>query len=488
MLQEWHLDQYNKFKIGGIFLIILAYSPGVFMESFWSDDYPALLDTRGVAEHVLKDARPTLAAVFFSSFSLLKSPTDAWVLRSLALIALLLIFHFISKSIKNSRHYNFSVFSIAIAFCLPSFQMYIHWTNTWFFLWAALAGLYSFHFWASRKISRKILAVLLLVLALTTYPPTALFYFSVIAVTNVLNESRSSKFFNEAFRGLALLVISGLVSILVAFASMQIAGVSPNGRVKLITLSEIPEKVTWLFSRPLVVGLRPFTIDSPAPIFALITSFPILLILFFGLRRQSRQTKEPFLYRLFAITFPLFFTLIPIVVTSENQIEFRLLSGYSWGIVAIASYFLLKELKAWLTTCNAGGKLESTILLLVSITLSVVAITSVNLHYKQLFGGPYQMKTTFLNEKISSCFNEQLVEKILILPPREPFPSFSRLGVFSMSTDLASPWVPKPNVELLLKERKIDVPVVYLENRPTRIKVMKTECVIDLEEFRKLLI
>ena len=263
------------------------------MESFWSDDYPALLDRRGVAEHVLKDARPTLAAVFFSSFSLLKSPTDAWILRSLALIALLLIFHFISKSIKNSRHYNFSIFSIAIAFCLPSFQMYIHWTNTWFFLWAALAGLYSFHFWISRKISRKILAVLLLVLALTTYPPTALFYFSVIAVTNVLNESRSSKFFNEVFRGLALLVTSGLVSILVAFASMQIAGVSPNGRVKLITLSEIPEKITWLFSRPLVVGLRPFTIDSPAPIFALITSFPILLILFFGVRRQSRQTKEP---------------------------------------------------------------------------------------------------------------------------------------------------------------------------------------------------
>ena len=155
--------------------------------------------------------------------------------------------------------------------------------------------------------------------------------------------------------------------------------------------------------------------------------------------------------------------------------------------MAIASFFLLKEIREWLTTFNSNRKLEKTILLLFSITLSLVAITSVNLHYMQLFGGPYQTKTAFLNAKISSCFNEQLVEKILILPPKEPFPSFPRLGVFSMSTDLASPWVPKPNVELLLKERKIDVPVVYLEIRPSSIKVVKTECIIDLEEFRKLL-
>lgn len=487
MLQKRHLNQLNKFNVSGLFLIILAYSPGVFKESFWSDDYAALIDTPGFVDHVLRDARPTSAGLLSLGFSLLRDPTNAWVLRFLALVALLLIFLFIEKSIKNSTHYNLGVFSIAIAFCLPSFQMYIHWTITWHFLWAALAGLYSFHFWSSRQILKKVLAVLLLVLALTAYPPTALFFFSVITVTNVLNESKSSKFFNEAIRGLVLLAISGLVSILTVSVTMQLASISPNRRVRLVTLTEIPDKIAWLFSRPFVVGLRPFTIDSPTPIFALITSLPILLILFFGVMRQSRQSGELFLYRASVIVLPLLLTLIPIMITSDNQIEFRLLSGYCWGVAAIASFFLLTEIKIWLRTLNASKKLERTVLLLVSTILSLVAIISVNLHYTQLFGGPYQKKNAFLNAKISSCFNERPIEKAVIIPPKEPFPSFPRLGVFSMSTDLASPWVPKPNVELLLRQRKINVPVVYLEIRPSNMKVAKTECVIDLEEFRKLL-
>jgi|694.fasta_scaffold74991_2 hypothetical protein len=88
----------------------------------------------------------------------------------------------------------------------------------------------------------------------------------------------------------------------------------------------------------------------------------------------------------------------------------------------------------------------------------------------------------------SSCFSKGIVENVVILPPKEPFPSFQRLGVFSMATDLASIWVPKSNVELLLKLRKLERPVEYLASRPNSTKVPKTQCVIDLEKYRKLLI
>lgn len=487
MLQKSYLKQLDKYNVTGLSLIILAYAPGVFKESFWSDDYPILMETRNMAEHVLGDARPTLATALFASFSLLQSPAFGWILRCLALVALLLMFLFISKRIKNSVHYKIGIFSVAIALCIPSFQMYIHWTNAWFFLWAALAGLYSFHLWNSKRIPRKILAVLLLALALMTYPPTALFYFSAITVTNVLNESRASKFMNDVIRGLALLLTSGLVSISIAFASIQIAGISRNGRVKLITLSEIPDKIAWLLSRPFVVGLRPFTIDSPTPKIALVTSLPILFILFLGIRRQSRLSGESFLYRASVITIPLVLTLIPIMITSDNQIEFRLLSGYCWGVLAIASFFLMIEIKSLMLFLNTSRWLERTVILMTSTALAIIAITTVNLHYMQLFGGPYQKKTAFLNAQISSCFNKGLVENVVILPPKEPFPSFQRLGVFSMATDLASSWVPKSNVELLLKLRKLDRPVEYLEIRPTSMNILKTECVIDLEEFRELL-
>jgi hypothetical protein len=43
--------------LGGFFLIV-GYSYGVFQESFWSDDYPSLVDPHGTYKEVFGDARP----------------------------------------------------------------------------------------------------------------------------------------------------------------------------------------------------------------------------------------------------------------------------------------------------------------------------------------------------------------------------------------------------------------------------------------------
>jgi hypothetical protein len=290
---------FGNVRINGFVLIFLAYAPGVFKESFWSDDYPALMDTPGFAQHVLRDGRPTAAGIFTISFSLLGDPVNAWILRCLALIALLLIFLFLANRISNPNHRNIGIFSMAIAFCLPSFQMYVHWSITWLFLWGALAGLYSHHYWSSRLILKKILAVLLLVSALTVYPPTALFFFAAIIVLSVLNESTTSKLVSELRQASILLMISGVLAAVVIFVSLQIAGVSANKRVSILTLSDIPEKFVWILSRPLVVGFRPFMVDSPTPIFALLTSLPVMVIVFFGIRKQSKNLDESIHIRVF---------------------------------------------------------------------------------------------------------------------------------------------------------------------------------------------
>ena len=482
-------SQISKIKMGGLVLILLAYAPGVFRESFWSDDYPALMDTPTVVDHILKDARPTAAALFSISYSLLDGPENAWILRSLALIALLLIFLFISNRITNSRYGNIGIFSIAIAFCLPSFQMYIHWSITWPLLWIALAGLYSFHFWSSKLIIGRVIGVFLLVLALTAYPPVALFFFSAIAVINVLNESKIPKFLSDVVQGLILLIISGIVSILTVIVTMQFASISPNNRVAaILSLSEIPEKILWLLSRPIVVGLRPFLIDSPTPKIALLTALPVLAILLFGIKRQSQHLGESIFHRGFWIVVPLALTLIPLMITSDNQIEFRVLPGYSWGVAALASFFLLRSLESLLQSLIKNERVRGFSLLVAPSALALVAVFTVNSHYVDLFGAPYQKKNAFLNTSISSCVKGGLIKSVSILPPKLPFPSYQRLGVFSMSTDLASEWVPKPNVELLLQQRGINASVVYRATRPLVGEFAATECVIDLEEFRKLLL
>lgn len=477
----------NRTNAVGLFILAAAYGLGVFRTSLWSDDYAALIGTSGFAEHVLRDGRPTSAGIVYLAFTALGTATGAWILRFLALAALFLVYLFIDRSIRSSAHYGIATIAVAIGLCLPSFQMYLHWTVTWHFLWAALAGLYAFQFWSSKRILPKILGVLLLALALTSYPPTALFYFAVIAVTGALKFSSSKRIIEESIRGLALLAASGVVSLITASLVLRAYGLTPNARVNLVDINEIPTKIAWLISRPLIVGLRPFTIDSPTPIFAALTALPVLSMLAFGLRRQSRDLSERFILRSAAITLPLLLTLVPIMITSDDQIEFRLLAGLCWGTTTLSSFFLLVEIKEWSHRRTGDQRFARFTPLVTASVLALVAILTVNVHYEQFFGEPYRTKTQFLNGKITKCLEIGKIEKILLLPPKKPFHSFARLGVFSMSSDLASPWVPQANVDLILEQRKIQASVEYLDPRPAQVMSTDRVCVIDLEEFRLLI-
>jgi hypothetical protein len=366
--------------------------------------------------------------------------------------------------------------------------MYIHWSITWFYLWAALASLISFHFWASRTLSRKILAVILLVAALTTYPPTALFFFSAICVVNTLNEVKVEKFFNQVIQGASLLAISGVLAVFTVVATLRLSSLPPNNRVSLLTLSDLPEKVFWLFSRPLVVGLRPFAIDSPSVIVALLTSIPVLMLLIMGIWRQSQNLDESALMRSICVVAPLLITLTPLMITSDNQIEFRVLPGYSWGVASLASFYLSTLFVAKIKDSNLTRNLKVKFSSGTLFVLAMVSIISINSHYVDLFQRPYQLKNLFLKEEIADCNSRDAFTGVIILPPTRPFPVLPRLGVFSMSTDLASSWVPRPNVELILRQLNINVPVLYLEIRPLQPDTSEKNCTIDLELFRKLLI
>ena len=471
-----------------LLIILLAFSPGVFMESFWSDDYNSLMNRNEVVDLLLSDARPAQAIATIFGFSIISGPGDAWKLRGLALAAMIFLFLLIAKRINKSRQRSFGIFSIAISFCLPSFQMYIHWAQAWSFLWAALASLLAFRFWATGSVPKKILGILLLVFALTNYPPTALFYFSAIAVINVLNRSSTSKIIKETIQGLYLLVISVVVSLMVVATTLRLTQVHPTGRVSLISIDEVPEKIIWLLTRPITIGLRPFMIDSPAPWFALVTAIPTLVIIFFGIKTQAQFSNESTVVRGFSIVFLLILTLLPLMVTPENQIEFRMISGYCWGITSLVVYFILTMIDEWFVTSKIMSRLRVIIPLIMPITLLFVCILTVNAHYFELFNNSYRQKTTFLETKISKCFNTSEVKKVFILPSKLPFPSVNRLGIFSMSTDLYSGWVAKPNVELILQQRGSRAIVRYLDVRPAVLDFTEGNCIIDLEEFRKILI
>lgn len=468
-------------------LLTVAYAPGVFKESFWSDDYPALMDTPGIVDHLLRDARPTSAGLLSISFSQLRSPQNAWVLRLLALLGLFLLYLVIARSISSLKNSWAANFSIAIALCIPTFQMYIHWSIAWFYPWATLWGVLAFRFWRSNELLKRFFGVLFLTLALTTYPPAALFFMAMIAVVGVFNNSKSREILVEIIHGMILLAVSTVTSTLAIFLAMHFSNTSASQRVSFITFSDIPQKITWLLSRPLVVGLRPFLVDSPAPFWALFTAFPLLLVLFIGLKRQANRMGESIWLRGPAVVLPMLLSLIPLVITADNQIEFRILPGYCWGTLSIGIFLLLNEVESSLAKTKLRESGKKYVMLTLPVILTFVAVFTINLHYWQLFGGPYQKKTDFLNEKISLCASTADFGDVVIVPPKVPFPSLPRLGVFSTVTDLASEWVPVPNVQILLKQHQLNASVTYLPIRPPRLPIEDGVCLIDLEEYANLL-
>lgn len=161
--------------------------------------------------------------------------------------------------------------------------------------------------------------------------------------------------------------------------------------------------------------------------------------------------------------------------------------GYCWGTLSIGIFLLLNEVESSLATTKLRESRKKYVLLTFPVILVFVAVFTINLHYWQLFGGPYEKKTKFLNKKISACVSTADFNAVLIVPPKAPFPSLPRLGVFSTSTDLASEWIPKPNVQVLLEQRHLNASVTYLTIRPLPLPIENGACLIDLQEYENLL-
>ena len=88
--------------LGGLFLIV-GYSYGVFQESFWSDDYPSLVDPNGTYKEVFGDARPIFGLLTKYSYIAIGEPQYAWVLRLISLAGLLVLYSIIISKLRSEN-------------------------------------------------------------------------------------------------------------------------------------------------------------------------------------------------------------------------------------------------------------------------------------------------------------------------------------------------------------------------------------------------
>lgn len=473
----------DKYVYSGLMILTLSYLPGVLLTTAWSDEYPAMKDPWGLSQELMEAMRPVWSLLALITFTTLPNPGLLWIARLFGFLGLITLYLSLVKFTPKVTKTASAELFVALALCLPSFQNWGHWANAWPQSWAAVISVWSFYFFKKQKLFYKILGILMLTVSITTYPPSSVFFFGALAVNSYEKQVTSKSIRSEIIAAVKLITGATLVSLIICELLLKILGLQRAPRASFVNPSEIGQKISWLFTRPVVVGLRFFSIDSPTIFLAAVSSIPAAFIILFTILRQSSALREKRFQRALLFAMYLGMSISPIILTRDNQIEHRFIPGYAFAIFCLFC-LALREIISKISSKIPKNKYTSRALPLFMIFISVIIIINTNWRFYQGFYHPYQVKTTFIAAALNSCSKESLQSGIEIIPPKKKFPIFNRIGSYSQSTDMDSSWVPEPNVWLLLPK---------LVNQKTNIHYpgnshLNKNCHIDLEILRKALL
>ena len=256
-------------------------------------------------------------------------------------------------------------------------------------------------------------------------------------VLGVLKEESNFQILVALRRNITLLLVSSILSFANSLWLMTVLDIQRANRFRIVTLNEIPEKVFWLLSRPITASLRPFMIDSPSPLVAMMTGLPILLIILLGLARDCKKNGKKLVARSLIISFGLLSSIAPLIISPQNQIEFRLISGISWGIASLTILYLLDILKVlehiiWKTNLP---RLQGISI----IALLAILIVNTNVRFTNLFGNSFQINKLAIQESIKKCEKNGPVKGVGILELKGSAPKKTNLGIYSAYSDLYFP-------------------------------------------------
>lgn len=381
----------------GIFILGVGFLPGVFRESFWSDDYTALNETNSMAMHALRDARPVQALeVKFSYSFVVHSVADGWKLRTMAFIGLVCLYLYTVRRLAHIERRRFLEIGVATAFCTSSFQMQIHWATAWIFPWVSLLAWIAFDVWSSTFRFKKIISIFLMSISLLIYPLSSVFFISAVSVLAILRGETNRSVLKQLRDGFILLAVSSAFSAAVVFSAFKFLVIHANQRVGLVALSDLPTKVVWFLTRPIVIGLRPFQISSPSSIQALLSILPVLILFLVGVLATQKFQIRNSIFRVITVGISVSASLFPLLVTSPNEFEYRMISGYAWAVVVLIFFYLLQlnELREFFSSRWIRQGIDRLLsVLLICITL--LGIFTLNLYYFKFIGDPYTKKTAF---------------------------------------------------------------------------------------------
>ena len=118
--------------------------------------------------------------------------------------------------------------------------------------------------WGRDGLRHKLFGLFLVTISLLIYPLLSFFIFSILFADLYLTSITRSEVYRRIKSVLPLLVLSALLSASLSRLLLMFLNLEYNPRVQIISLAQIPEKLIWFVTRPLLLSYRPVLIDSPS--------------------------------------------------------------------------------------------------------------------------------------------------------------------------------------------------------------------------------
>lgn len=459
----------------GYALLVAAYLQGVLTTSFYSDDFPALMQTKATSLSLVSDTRPIWGGGLFLFFSITKLTGLYTIPKIIGFLGLILLYRYTCNLFKENESRKTHYLIIAIGFLLPSFGIWSHWSIALFHSWGALMGLVAFEKFRNGS---RIVSVTAMTVSCLIYPPATVFFFGVIFYRGIVFKQTNSELRTEFLSAIKLIVLAGAVSLFIAFSSMKALGLNPTSRVSIVNLSEFPNKLIRFFSHPFEIGFFPLSVHSPSLVQILSVGLPILLSIIFVSTEGIELSRPQFMFRFVLLFFFAILSISPLLLSKDNQIEFRLTPGISWAVFCTGVYGIHRLIETYL---NGIYRFISGVLSLILIIFSFIGVTQ---RFQDFYFHQDKFSTEFIVESVRSCEQSGNLAGISIRDNKTAFPVLPYLGTFSMTSDMASNWVPINKTIFVLQR--------YFPNYSKIPVFLNSEssdtCNIYLEDFVRLII
>ena len=438
-------------------------------EYAWADDWAFIAGYRtnsseAKIEHIA-GLRPILQVIMDQSFGRISQYENLIFLRLVSLIGLLILIYRLMKLLREIGYSEFTVcsFGILINF-LPTFWIYTNWASTFSYTWACLFSLLSFNVF----IRSKLLGLGLIISCFLIYQPAAVFSTFVAFAYLVKNGRLDDR--NRLY--LKFLVAGSFIGFLIGRLTGAIVGLPLKARTEIVDSPlELVEKIVWILTRPVLLSIRPFIIESRGTLAAIFTVLGLSLAVL-SLWQVSRRTGFSVIN--FSLTLILVYAvgLLPLLVIAENQIEFRTLPATScFGLLFVATGANFFFDKFW----KSRGAIT-----LVSFMVFLALLNYSHGKINFIFLDSFRQNYNFIKSSYSELNSSN---QIVVLIDSIPWPQSNSIGALSVKSDFQMPWVPIGAISQILRVAENQVVVQVIDDD----EVVSLTDTIDLRRLREQL-